>query len=169
MGSSITLIIHSLDPTRLVLECHTHLANEPLSIPDKFICRAQNDKYVIQTDLLCTSATQIRLSDTKREICPTIRFVGHGCPTNPLVANETGNMSNKSVSRAQNGKYAIQMDLLCTSTTQIGLSDTKREICPTTRFVGHGWPTNSFVANRTRNISNKPVCCAQTLNKSICC
>ena len=31
MGSSIALIIHSLDPTRVVLECHEHLPNEPFS------------------------------------------------------------------------------------------------------------------------------------------
>ena len=30
MGSSIALIIHSLDPT-VVLECHIHLANVPFS------------------------------------------------------------------------------------------------------------------------------------------
>ena len=135
---------------------------------NKLVCRTRNGKYVQQSDLLVTDVQQIGLSVTKREICPTIRFVGHGCPTNWFVGHETRNMSNnqicrsrvsnKLVCRTRNAKYVQQPDLLVTDVQQIHLSDTKREICPTIRFVGHGWPTNGFVANETGNISNKSIC-----------
>ena len=93
------------------------------------------------------------------------RFVGHGCPTNPFVGHKTGNMrykwicsaqvQHKYVCCAQNDKCAMQMDLLCTSATQIRLLRTKREILSTNPFVDSRCATNLFVASETGNMSNK--------------